>query len=144
MKTFVLEDEYTEESKPETLKEKIEEAKRALKLSAEMSKTYYNEPLIITYSGGKDSDVMLHLAETTLRPDEFEVMNSHTREFSDYPKYKDAYIKAFDRMLKVRKKRGLDFKFETAQEVFDWWIEEYKYNVKGQITIDEWLGKDNK
>lgn len=60
------------------LNEKIEKSKKALKLAAEMSKEYYNAPLIITYSGGKDSDVMLHLAERCLNPDEFEVLNSHT------------------------------------------------------------------
>lgn len=43
-----------------------------------MSKTYYEAPLIVTYSGGKDSDAMLHLAESCLKPDDFEVMNSHT------------------------------------------------------------------
>lgn len=45
------------------LDEKIEKSEKALKLAAEMSNEYYNAPLIITYSGGKDSDVMLHLAE---------------------------------------------------------------------------------
>ena len=29
--------------------------------------------------------------------------------------------------------------WETGEDVFNWWIEEYKRNVKGQITIDEWL-----
>lgn len=43
-----------------------------------MSRIYYGEPLIITYSGGKDSDVMLHLAESCLKPDDFEVLNGHT------------------------------------------------------------------
>lgn len=43
-----------------------------------MSKEYYKKPLVVTYSGGKDSDVMLHLAETTLDKTEFEVLNSHT------------------------------------------------------------------
>ena len=51
---------------------------RALKLAAEMSRIYYKAPLIITYSGGKDSQVLLHLAEKCLSKDEFEVMNSHT------------------------------------------------------------------
>lgn len=32
----------------------------------------------MTYSGGKDSDVLLHLALECLQPDEFEVQNSHT------------------------------------------------------------------
>ena len=43
-----------------------------------MSKTYYGNPLIITYSGGKDSDVLLHLAESCLEKDDFEVLHSHT------------------------------------------------------------------
>ena len=310
--------------RPQTLSEKIEESRQALRLAAEMSREYYGAPLIVTYSGGKDSDVMLHLAETTLRPDEFEVFNSHTtvdapetvyhirktfdrlkrhwikttidyhikdgkpvtmwnliprklmpptrivryccvvlkesgtpnriaslgvreeesqkrqgrdlfavrggtyreakffsldhaqevfresheinddawdcqmittmkakgttslnviyhwtkedvwdyirqegietnplyscgydrvgcigcplaayrqriREFSDFPKYRQAYTRAFENMLKERQKRGLDFKWNTGKEVFEWWVEEYKHNVKGQITIEEYM-----
>ena len=60
------------------LESKIEKSKRTLRLAAEMSKTWYGDKLIICYSGGKDSDVLLHLAETTLTPDQFEVLNSHT------------------------------------------------------------------
>ena len=60
------------------LAEKVLKAERALTLAADMSKKYYNAPLIITYSGGKDSDVMLDLAEKVLKADEFEVLNSHT------------------------------------------------------------------
>lgn len=59
-------------------KDKIEKTKESLKLAVEMSKKFYGKPLIITYSGGKDSDVLLHIARTTLKPDEFEVLNSHT------------------------------------------------------------------
>ena len=60
------------------LSEKVKESKKALMLAAEMSKVYYNKPLIITYSGGKDSDVLLNLAEQCLDPKAFEVLNSHT------------------------------------------------------------------
>lgn len=60
------------------LDELVERSKKILTLAADMSKTYYDKPLIITYSGGKDSDVLLHLAESCLKPDEFEVLNSHT------------------------------------------------------------------
>ena len=60
------------------LQEKIDYSKNVLKLAADMSKEYYQEPLIVTYSGGKDSDVMLQLALECLEPDEFEVLNSHT------------------------------------------------------------------
>ena len=61
-----------------TLEEKIAKAGKTLRLAADMSKEYYGKPLVITYSGGKDSDVLLHLAEKNLKPDEFEVVNSHT------------------------------------------------------------------
>lgn len=43
-----------------------------------MSRIYYNNKLIICYSGGKDSSVLLHLAESCLKPEEYMVLNSHT------------------------------------------------------------------
>ena len=61
-----------------TLQEKINDSYEVLKLAAKMSLLYYQKPLILTYSGGKDSDVMLQLAIECLQPDEFEVLNSHT------------------------------------------------------------------
>ena len=60
------------------LDKRIEKSVRVLKLAAEMSREYYGQPMIICYSGGKDSDVLLHLAETHLGKDDFEVLNSHT------------------------------------------------------------------
>lgn len=60
------------------LEKKIQESKEIIKLAADMSKEYYHQPLIVTYSGGKDSDVMLQLAIECLNPEDFEVMNSHT------------------------------------------------------------------
>ena len=45
-----------------SLKEKINKSIEVLKQAAYISYTYYNKPLIIAYSGGKDSDVMLDLA----------------------------------------------------------------------------------
>ena len=58
-----------------SLNDKIREAEKVLKLAAEMSLLYYKEPLIITYSGGKDSDVMLDIALECLKADEFEVVH---------------------------------------------------------------------
>lgn len=60
------------------LQKKIDDSKNVLRLAADMSMEYYHKPLIITYSGGKDSDVMLQLALECLKPNEFEVLNSHT------------------------------------------------------------------
>lgn len=49
------------------LQSKIEESYKVLQLAAEMSKLYYQAPLIITYSGGKDSDTVLQLAIECLK-----------------------------------------------------------------------------
>jgi phosphoadenosine phosphosulfate reductase len=43
-------------------------------------------------------------------------------QFAKYPKFRDAYIRAFDRMLVKRKERGLETKWQTGQEVYDWWV----------------------
>ena len=59
-----------------SLKEKINKSIEVLKQAAYISDTYYNKPLIIAYSGGKDSDVMLDLAIKANI--EFEVLYSTT------------------------------------------------------------------
>ena len=60
------------------LEKRIEKSVKVLKLAADMSREYYGQPMILCYSGGKDSDVLLHLAETHLDKKDFEVLNSHT------------------------------------------------------------------
>ena len=47
-----------------------------LKAASDMSLRIFEKPLVITYSGGKDSDVMLHLAEKSGIP--FEALHSLT------------------------------------------------------------------
>lgn len=46
------------------------------------------------------------------------------REFELYPKYKQAYIRAFDKMLQKRELEGrpTTLKWADGQAVFDWWI----------------------
>lgn len=55
---------------------KEKEAIEVIRLAAKMSEQYYGKPLVITYSGGKDSDVLLHLAIKSGA--NIEVINSHT------------------------------------------------------------------
>lgn len=43
-------------------------------------------------------------------------------DFKRFPKYKENYLKAFRKMLKVRKTKGLKTTWKTAEEVFEWWI----------------------
>lgn len=45
-----------------------------------------------------------------------------TREFKRYPKYKEAYIRAFENMIKNIKAKGLNITFITAEELFEKWI----------------------
>lgn len=47
-----------------------------LKMASDMSLRLYKQPLVITYSGGKDSDVLLHLAGKSGIP--YEVLHSLT------------------------------------------------------------------
>ena len=44
------------------------------------------------------------------------------RQFEEYPTYKRAYIRAFDKMLEVRKERGLETDWKNGEEVFEWWV----------------------
>ena len=60
-------------------------------------------------------------------------------EFAKWPKYKQLYLNAFERMLEERKRRGkLDGSWRmgtTADDVFRWWME---YDVlPGQISMED-------
>jgi phosphoadenosine phosphosulfate reductase len=45
-------------------------------------------------------------------------------EFERYPKYYDAYLRTFGRMLEARVARGKPTSWQTAQDVMDWWLNE--------------------
>ena len=46
------------------------------------------------------------------------------RDFEIWPKYKQNYIKAFDRMVQKRKEKGLEVgEWKDGQTVFDWWVQ---------------------
>lgn len=44
------------------------------------------------------------------------------REFDRWPKYKAAYLRAFDKMLRHRVSCGLDTQWTSSEQVFDWWM----------------------
>lgn len=44
------------------------------------------------------------------------------RDATMYPKYKAAYIRAFDRMLKRREEAGKPTTWQTGLEVWKWWV----------------------
>lgn len=43
-------------------------------------------------------------------------------DFIRYPKYRDNYLRAFDRMLIARKEAGLPTEWQSAEEVMMWWV----------------------
>lgn len=55
-----------------------------------------------------------------------------------YPRYKALYIRAFEKMLAEREKRGLVATlcdWRNGEAVFDWWMQ----RVHGQMTLDEFF-----
>ena len=50
--------------------------------------------------------------------------NGREKEFERYPVYKNNYIKAFNRMIEMRKEQGkrVDEKWTSGEAVFEWWI----------------------
>lgn len=70
--------------------------------------------------------------------------NGREKQFERWPKYKNAYIHAFGKMLKAREKAGLhqyEMFGKTGLDVFNWWME---YDVlPGQITFDDYGEEDN-
>lgn len=61
--------------------------------------------------------------------------HQRVKEFKDYPKFKQMYISAFNRMLANRKARGKEAKWKSGEEVFEWWMEINKHEVKGQYNL---------
>lgn len=60
------------------------------------------------------------------------------KQFEEFPTYKAAYIRAFDKMLKEREKRGLANRaaWSDGLHVFKWWMQDE--NTDGQLAF----GKD--
>lgn len=60
-------------------------------------------------------------------------------EFERYPKYKEAYIRAFDKMLASRAEKGLKNtkSWKDGKSVFKWWMD--KEWDPDQIEIKDWL-----
>ena len=52
---------------------------------------------------------------------------SMLREFSIYPKYRENYIRAFDRMLHSNLQRK--YSWQTGYDVFKWWVSENPYQL---------------
>ena len=61
-------------------------------------------------------------------------------EFEKHPKFKEAYIKTFNKMLANMPDKK-DVRWRNGQEVFDWWVygSDKPKQLEGQI---DFLGED--
>lgn len=72
-------------------------------------------------------------------------MNSNAeKELEAYPKYKQAYLHAFERMIAERERRGMKNKLDwsTPEKVMEWWLGKSAGYDENQLTILE-LGLDD-
>ena len=59
-------------------------------------------------------------------------------EFAEYPKIKQAYINAFDRMVKNYGEKSTKYDWYDGQAVFDWWLYGDKNTTDdNQLSIDD-------
>lgn len=62
------------------------------------------------------------------------------KEFADYPKYRDACIRAFDQMLKAWVDKGKETRFSTGVDVYHWWMEDGV--LPGQMEFEDYLEEE--
>lgn len=60
------------------------------------------------------------------------------KAFADFPKYKNLYIHAFDRMVKERKSKGLPCQWKNGNDAFLRWMDDE--NIEGQMDIFDFIG----
>ena len=66
----------------------------------------------------------------------FAKVSRREKDFLRWPKYKAAYLNAFEKMLKERQRRGIGNQdWTTGKDVFNWWM---RYDIlPGQINLFE-------
>lgn len=59
-------------------------------------------------------------------------------EFNRWPKFRASYVRAFDRMIAERKRRGKPVQWENGEEVMTWWLNRNrKSKGEGQLMMLE-------
>ena len=65
-------------------------------------------------------------------------------DFARYPKFKKAYIMAFQRMLDIRQRLQMPndiAEWKTGEDVFHWWMEDGV--LPGQLSMDDLMEDNN-
>jgi len=56
------------------------------------------------------------------RSSQLKDLQKELAELRRYPRFNALYLRAFEKMLDVRRAKGLKTEWQTAQEVMDWWL----------------------
>ena len=59
------------------------------------------------------------------------------KEFTDFPTYKRAYIRAFGKMLDAIKAAGKPTRWKNEKDIFRWWMEED--DIEGQMELSDFI-----
>lgn len=65
-------------------------------------------------------------------------MSTHAKdELEKYPKFREAYIRAFDRMIAERRRRGLPCQWDSGEDVMSWWLGNKRDRpLEGQLVME--------
>jgi len=48
------------------------------------------------------------------------------KDFEKWPNFKKAYLRAFEKILAVRRERNLKTEWQTAKDIMDWWLRDLR------------------
>ena len=66
------------------------------------------------------------------------------KEFARYPKYEQAYLRAFEKMLKAREGNGKPYhQWKTGEDVMRWWLSEEKQRKVDEDQLSLFISDDD-
>lgn len=67
------------------------------------------------------------------------ISGTRKKELDAYPKYKEQYLRCFDKMMQNRKDRGLTSfcGWETGKDIYDWWVNDVSKLDDNQLSLLE-------
>ena len=72
-----------------------------------------------------------------------EIKKERKKGFADFPTYERAYKRAFEKMMQVRRSKGLQTdSWKNGDDVFRWWMNDR--NIEGQLSMFDETGKQTK
>jgi phosphoadenosine phosphosulfate reductase len=65
----------------------------------------------------------------------FKNLEGRLRDAKRYPKYYNAYLRAFQRLIDERTRRGKENIMKTPQEIMDWWLSDLRRKPKDENQL---------